>query len=73
MTTPAPNNSIIDGVRGYYDQFVVLSIADRPALTMPAFDDLSSGQARAWMLAYAANVELSVRIADALLSVEDPA
>lgn len=70
MTAPAPNTSILDGVRGYYDQFVKLSIAENPTADwMPAFDALTAEQARAWMLAYASNIELSVRIADALISI----
>lgn len=72
MTTPpAPSPSVISGPRLYYEEFVALSVADRPTLAMPAFDDLTSDQVRVWMLAYVANIELSIRIADAVMSIDE--
>lgn len=69
MATPEPNTSIVDGTRSYYEQFSAGVLAERPNEPLPAFDDLTSDQARTWMLAYAANIELAVRIADAVLAV----
>ena len=68
-TTPEPNTSLIDGTRSYYEQFVKAAAVDQPDRPMPAFDDLTSDQARAWMLAYAANIDLAVRISDAVLTL----
>lgn len=70
MTTPAPNTSVVDGTRLYYEQFAAGVLAEQPDKPLPAFDDLTSEQARAWMLCYAGNIELSVRLADASLTME---
>jgi len=69
MTQPSSNTSVIDGTRLYYEQFAAPMAAE--GVPIPAFGDLTADQARLWMLAYAVNVEMSVRVADAILSVTD--
>lgn len=63
------NTSIIDGVRGYYEASARLAAKDMPDWPWPSFADLDSDQLRAWMLAYASNIELGVRITEAMLSL----
>lgn len=69
MTTQ-DNTSIVDGVRGYYEAAARLAAKEMPDKLWPGFDDLDSGQMRAWMLAYASNIELGVRITEAMLALE---
>lgn len=64
-----PNTAVIDGVRGFYAVYVGIAAKEMPDTTWPAFDELTTDQLRAWMLAYAATCELSVRIADAMREV----
>lgn len=64
------NNSIIDGVRGYYEAAARLAVKEMPdAGRWPSFADLDADQLRAWMLAYASNIELGVRITEAMLGL----
>lgn len=67
---PAPDNSVLIGTRSFYEQFAAqfaqMAGTETP---WPAWDDLTAEQARSWMLAYAATVEVSARTADAVLSL----
>jgi hypothetical protein len=59
------------GCRAYYERAIAETAKIHPstAANMPAWDDLTGEQVRAWMLAFAATAEVAVRTADAFLSI----
>jgi len=64
-----PNTAIVDGARAFYDSAGRLAAKELPDVAWPAFDGLTKERLSAWMLAYSATIEVSVRMTDALLSL----
>lgn len=66
---PTPNTSIIDGAQSFYESAARLAATEMPGAAWPTWPDLTADQLRAWLLAYAANIEVAVRMGDAMLSL----
>lgn len=69
MTKPKPNNAVVEGVRAFYEQSLTVTAAEMPGFEGPDFDDLTSQQYRAWILAFSATAECAVRVGEALMSI----
>lgn len=68
MTGPRPGGCLVDGVRLFYEEFRA-QMRVGGGIEWPPFDDLTSEQNRAWLLAQAAAIESSVRYAEAAMSM----
>lgn len=59
------STAILLGVRTYYEE-LSMGMRREVGAMWPGWDDLNSEQVTAWTLAYASNVEISVRLAQAV-------
>lgn len=55
----------------YFYEFYRQEMGRKAGLTWPAWDELDTAQARAWMLALAASLDMSVRLGDAVAVMGD--